>query len=311
MTGGVWLTAAASVFTVLILSWSGGNSDFYSGAGLLTALWSLVMMLRLMALTDIAPVQPGNLSGSLLSALHSSQMQSRMGILRDSLSRPFVTFAAAALAFALWQFFCAVSPASSLQQNMLANLAASNFERLVSSGPDFYRCGETLMAGLLLILTGFLWRSHAAAAVSRYAVLIAAGYAAAGLIAFAGLEISAAVPAVNVSLKGYDSYSLAGAFSDMHAPVLFDLVLLQSGVIGMGFLAVLWAVPVCCLCRAAARPAMGRLIPGAGILIGLTLIGSMFMPVTPYTAGFLALCWTGLLAAWGIADKDVLTRTQK
>lgn len=314
---GFVLTLAAASFSIFLMGWQlsqGPNADWVSG--FLAVFWSLLMMLRLMTLTaSQGPVSgSGGLAQKIIVMLRSRDEKHRQAILETSLGGSFVLFVSAVFLFAVWQIFCAAFPLNAAFLMDLKWQAAWMSDTPLWTAGKVFDWGQSFLLLLSFCMMGFVLRSHASqVAHVRPVLIIIAGYAISGLIAFAGLDTPKnAVELGQTGLIGNGAGALtwlAGPL-DEKALSLFEVLLLENGVGGLGMLTFLLFVPMGYVALAAHRPGADRFVTFCGVSIGAVVILSAFLPLTPALAGFLALCWTGLCLAWG-ASEHRLTKEQK
>lgn len=314
---GFALTIAAAAFSVFLLGWQlaqGHSADWVSG--FLAVFWSLLMMLRLMTLTAMPASVSGNagLAQKIIFMLRDRDEKNRQKILETSLGGSFSLFVLVAFVFAAWQVFCAAFPSNEAVLTDLKWQAAWMTESPLWAAGKVFDWGRAFLFLLSLCMMGFVLRSHADhSALVRPALIIVAGYAVSGLIAFAGLDTPKdTVMAGPADLVGNGAGALAYLAGplDEKALSLFEVLLLENGVGGLALLTFLLFVPVGCVALAGHRPGADQVVAACGVAIGIVLILASFLPLTPFLVGFLALCWTGLCLAWG-ASEHFLTKEQK
>jgi len=311
------LSIAAGFFSVYLLGWRG-----YQGAsadwvyGFLTVFWSLIMMLRLMTLTTpaTATAMGGNLAQKIIATMQERQEENRQTILENSFGGSFVLFLFAGFVFAAWQIYCAAFPAQAPAIEGLA-IMVGNFFQTGGTGVFWaqsraFDWGQGFMLLLSLSMMGFVLRSHAAErGMTRTMLLVLCGYAAAGFLAFAGLDqvgTGAALAGADLVGNGAGAASfLLGVIPEGRVLSLFDILLLDGGIIGLSILTFLIFIPLGYICLAAQNGRVDTLVVACGLVIGSVMILSVFLSFTPAIGGFLALCWMGLFLAWGAAENSL------
>lgn len=317
-TAGFAGTVAAGFFSVFLLSWHGYTGDGTDWVfGFLAVFWSLIMMLRLMTLTEPVEISESNdfLAQKILRAFRERQEQSRKTILETAFGGSFVLFVVAGLAFAAWQVYCAAFPADQSGLEGLFLTISGFLGRLSGEGnslpvslaqPRFFDWGQTFLLFLALCMMGFVLRSHAAEkGLTRPALLMLSGYAVAGFIACAGLGGGDSYTVDQASLVGNGAGSLSYLLSTLPAGknlTLFDILLLESGVVGLGLLTFLLFVPLGYIALSAQQGRTDPLVLVCGLLTGIVMILSVFLPFTPPVAGFMVLTSMGLFLAWGASE---------
>lgn len=321
---GFFFTLIAGAFSVFLLGWAGYNG--VSGDwvfGFLAVFWSLLMMLRLMTLTEPAqaPIKENNLAQKIIAGLHAGQEENRHIILTNSFGGSFFLFVAAGVLFAAWQIYCAAFPAQSLVMDALA-LQVSRFfgdaSISASLSPDrFFDWGQGFMLFLSFSMMAFVLRSHASdRRLARPALLILCGYAVAGFIIFIDIAYSGrpglvADAALTGNGNGASAY-LLGHLPDGQPLTLFDLLLLESGIGGLAILAFLLFVPLGYISLSAQQGRTDWVVVTCGCMAGLILILSIFLTYNPAIGGLMALCAMALFLAWGASENTApLTKEQK
>lgn len=310
---GFLLAMAAGFFTVFLLGWRG-----YHGAsadwvyGFLAVFWSLIMMLRLMTLTEPADTSgaPRTLAQKLVENFRERQEENRQSILENSFGGSYLLFLLAGFLFAAWQIFCASFPAQQSAFDGLS-LLARDFFGGGASLPFFegriFDWGQGFLMILALAMMGFVLRSHAAhRGQTRAALIILCGYAVAFYIAFAGLEPAGnAVTIHRADITGNGAGAatfLLGTLAEGKTYSFFDIVLLESGIAGLALLTFILFIPLGYITLSAQGRETDWLVVGCGMIAGSVLILSVFLSFTPALGGFMALCWMALFLAWGGAE---------
>ncbi len=310
------VTMTAGFLSVALIVWQGAQGASASWVyGFLAAFWSVFMTIRLMMLapSGVSRDQSSLLSQKLIMELRARQEQHRAFILESALSSPFLFFLLACAALAGWQIFCAASPdpdtetlTFSLQQLDPAIAPAWLQIRLFEWSQNFL-----LVMGLCMM--GFVLRSHAInRALARPMLIILASYAVSGYLTFLGLERPAGVQQFDLTGHGAGtvSYLLSTVSSDKPLTV-FDRLLLENGLIGFALLTVICFIPLGHIALSAQNARSDKLVITCGLLIGLGLVLSVFLPFTPALGGFMTLCWMGLFLAWGAAENSQKSAFQK
>lgn len=317
---GFFLSLGAGFFTVFLLGWRG-----YHGVsadwiyGFLAAFWSLIMMLRLMTLTAPAEEVGGQsgLAQKLLGNFRERQEEDRQVILENAFGGSFLLFLIAGFAFAAWQAFCAAFPAQQSTFDVFGMMVRDFFgadaaRPLVTEGRIF-DWGQGFLLLLSLSMMGFVLRSHAARrGYTRPALIVLCAYALAGYVAFTGLESDTAAVLTQADFTGNGAGAASfflGDFFRGKTASLFDVILLESGIVGLAILTFILFVPLGYITLAAQANGADRLIVCCGVLAGSTLILSVFLPLTPALGGLVALCWMALFLAWGGAENSFATNS--
>lgn len=315
--GGFVLSMAAGLFSVFLLGWQG-----YHGAsadwvyGFLAVFWSLIMMLRLMTLTTPATVMvaPSSLAQKIIGNFHERQEENRQKLLENSFGGSYLLFLLAGFLFAAWQVYCAAFPAQqaafdSLDQ-MMQSFFALNGSRVLFFEGRVFDWGQGFLLLLAFAMMGFVLRSHAAEkGLARPALIVLCAYAVSGYIAFAGLEPSGnGAPVAQADMIGNGRGAAAfllGSLPDGKVLSLFDIVLLEGGIAGLGILTFLLFIPLGYITLSAQHARTDWMVVGCGMLAGSVLILSAFLSFTPALGGFMALCWMALFLAWGASENNL------
>ena len=307
----------AGFFSVFLLGWRG-----YAGAGadwvfgFLAVFWSLIMMLRLMTLTEPLKAQQssGYLAQKILNNLRERQETTRRLILENAFGGSFILFLFAGIFFAVWQIICAAFPpekttldAFSQSLDMfLARFPETGLSGGLLSNPALFEWGQGFLLFLSFSMMAFVLRSHAVdAGMTRPALLVLVSYAAAGYIACLGLNPSQTVTVEQADLVGNGAGSLSYLLSTLSAGKglsLFDILLLESGVIGLSILTFLLFVPLGYLCLSARQGRTDWISVLCGMLAGIVLILSVFLAFTPLICAIMALSCMAVFLAWGASE---------
>lgn len=304
-------TLLAGFFSVFLLTWRAYND---AGAdwvyGFLAVFWSMIMMLRLMTLTEPLelPQATGYLAQKILRTLRVKQEQMRRTVLETAFGGSFVLFLAAGIFYAGWQIYCAVFPAAQPNldglTSLMAGFAGDQGFSLVQ--PRFFDWGQGFLLFLSFAMMGFVLRSYAIEkSMTRPALLVLSGYAVAGFITCFGLNASGGVTVESATLSGSGAGALSYLLSTLPAEkalTLFDILLMEGGVIGIALLAFLLFVPVGYIALSAQQGRTDRLVLCCGLIAGLVLILSVFMVYSPPVPGFMTLAAMGLFLAWGASE---------
>lgn len=290
------------VFTVLagflscgLLMWQGfegAGADWVSG--FLCVLWSLLMLARLMSLTspNLVATKP-HLAQKIIHALHAKLEVRRSNILQHSFSKSFAAFVLLGFLLCVWQLGFSLYqaiPDAATSQFLKDNGYVAWF-----SAATIFDWGRAFSNLLCLSMMGFLLRSYAADITAvRSALLIFAGYIAAGFILFFTLSKNWGFP---------DSISFMGTMPQ-NASVVLEILLQQSGVLGLCILAAMIAVPVAYVWAAAMKDQQDPVILTCGSIAFLALFGSFFLGLHPALGGFAFLCAMALFLAWGASEKN-------
>jgi hypothetical protein len=313
---GFLLTMGACVLTVLLCGWNGlqgyGADWVY---GFLAAFWSLLMMLRLMTLTETyePSVKTGMLAQKIIRGLHEARAKNRNFILSCAFGGTFTVFLGLAFAYAGWQALCTLFPAHSADIDGVSSLIHGFGQTLDLGGLRAYDWAQMLMMVLFFAQMGFVIRSYAAQKNTvRTALLIFAVYGVSGYIAFAGLHVPHSSLAFQTSSglmgqgAGAAEYFLAGfAAQTIHngrTPNLFEMVLLEGGITGLALAALLLFLPLGAICMAAQRRSADTMIVWLGAMLGAILILAAFLPFSPLLGAFMVMLSMGLFWSWGACD---------
>lgn len=309
---------AAGLFSVFLLAWRG-----YEGAsgdwvfGFLAVFWSLIMMLRLLTLTEaiVLPEASGYLAHKILRALHEKQEKTREIILNTAFGGSFLLFIFAGLAFATWQVYCAAFPHASPHIDGIAGMVSAFFVQLSGGGDPFgsallqgrfFGWGQGFLLFLAFCMMGFVFRSFAAErSMTRSALIILSSYAVGGVIACAGLKAGGGLTVESAALTGNGTGSISYLLSTLPAGKalsLFDIMLLESGVIGLALLTFLLFVPLGTIALCAGLRQGGRLVPITGLLAGVALILCFFLAFSPPVAGTMAIAALAVMLSWGASE---------
>lgn len=305
---GYCLSLTATGATVVLLAYRGFEG---SGAdwvhGMLTVLWSLLMIARLTAITNQAePIVPAqNLAQKIIRSLWQKHDENNGRTLDRTLNAGYALFGTIVFSYAAWQIYCAAFPAQQMEIDSLRDLASASSAPAYWNTLNLFHWGQGFMTILSLIMMAFVLRSYAGErSAARGALIIMASYAAAGFLFFSSLAAPLDLY-VNAGLTGNGIGSwamLMGTYPAKTAPRLFDLLLLEGGVAGLGLLAVAVFIPLGAIAMSAYEEKADTLISACGMIAGLCLLLSVFLPCTPALGAYLALCAAGLFLAWGAAD---------
>ncbi len=315
---GFTLALVAGFFSVFLLAWQG-----YSGAGadwvfgFLAVFWSLIMMLRLIVLTE--PLEMREISGYLaqriITSLRAKQEETRKAVLESAFGGSFTLFILAGFIFAAWQIYCAAFPAASPSLEGLNALFSGFFSQFTDSPqtgisfsqPRIFDWGQGFLLFLSFCMMGFVLRSHAAEMkLTRPILIVLAGYAVAGLIVCSGLgQTGQDMSFARADLVGNGAGSVSYLLSTLPAGkplTLFDILLIESGVVGIGILTFALFIPLGYISLSAQQGRTDPVVMACGMLTGAAMILAVFLNFTPALAGFLALCAMGLFLAWGASE---------
>ena len=313
---------AAGFFSVFLLAWHGYNGYATDWVyGFLAVFWSLIMMLRLMTLTEPLelPEAQGYLAQKILRNLREKQELSRRLLLETSFGGSFLLFLGAGFLFAAWQIYCAAFPADNAAQEGLFFLMSGLFGRIAQAAaapavslvqPRFFDWGQAFLLFLAFCMMAFVLRSYAGEKpMVRPVLIVICGYAVAGLTVCAGLGVGDERFTVeHAALVGNGAGALSYLLSTLPADrslTLFDILLLESGVVGLGLLTFLLFIPLGHIALSAQQGRADRLVLCCGLLTGVALILSVFLAFTPPLAGFMLLCAMGLFLAWGASETSL------
>lgn len=306
---GFILTIAAGLASCVLLTWqqqTGAQADWVPG--FLCALWSLLMMARLLVLTAPSPalVAKKHLAARIIHALDQSDEDRRRNLLQQSFGTPYVLFLAMGALLLGWQVFCAVFSANNYRIEGFADAVTAFFaahgHAPMSGQVVAFEWGQGFLYFLCLSMMGFLLRSYATLGREvRITLLVLAAYVAAGWITFFGLTLEGIDPAMDASLVGYGP----AAGLAMEGKTLFDRIMLESGTFGIAFMAFILCIPFGFIWMAAARRDWLTVLCGS--LAGFALVMSVFLALSPALGGFIFLCWMAVFLAWGRSE-SILTQ---
>jgi len=316
---GFSLTLSAGFFSVFLLAWQGMNGPSGDWVyGFLAVFWSLLMLLRLMTLTTPArqTEKTNLLAQKIIGSYHDMKEEKAQQTLETSFGGSYFLFTAGIFFFAVWQIYCAAFPA---EEQVLAGfmLQFENFfdgaAKPAFSQNLFFVWGQGFMLLLGFLMMGFVLRSHAANTLNtRPAMLILCMYALAGYITFAGLSDAVAVGGLMTArLAGSGSGALPyimGFAPEGAVLTLFDILIFESGIIGLALLAFTVFVPLGYIALSAQNNRSDKMVIFCGLAPGIILILSLFLPFTPFLAGLIGLCWMAVFLAWGHAETTLKTQ---
>ncbi len=311
---GFILTIAAGLASCVLLTWqqqAGARADWVPG--FLCALWSLLMMGRLLVLTapSRALIAKNHLAARIIHALDRTDEGRRRNLLQHSFGTPYVIFLGLGMLLLGWQVFCAIFSANNYRIEGFTNAVTAFFaahgqtQTPLSAQVAAFEWGQGFLYFLCLSMMGFLLRSYAALGREvRITLLVLAAYVAAGWITFFGLTLEGVAPNLDASFVGYGpAAALAG-----EAKTLFDRILLESGIFGIAFMAFIVCIPFGFIGMAgAARRDWVTVM--CGTLAGIALVLSIFLALSPALGGFIFLCWMAVFLAWGRSESVLIHKT--
>lgn len=317
-TAGFAAVIAAGFFSVFLLSWrghEGASADWVFG--FLAVFWSLIMMLRLLTLTEplVLPEASGYLAHKILRSFREKQEETRRIILETAFGGSFLLFMFAGVFFAVWQIYCAAFPHDGPRLEGFAGMVAAFFESVPRDAAAvggsfaqglFFGWGHWFLLFLAFCMMGFVLRSFAAErSMTRPALIILSSYAVAGAIVCAGLKEGGGLTVESAALTGSGAGTVSYLLSTLPAGKslsLFDIMLLESGVVGLGLLTFLLFVPLGSIALTAGQGRGGALMTTAGLLAGIALILCFFLAFSPPVAGTMALAAMAVLLSWGAGE---------
>ncbi len=267
-------------------------------------------MLRIMTLTEPAKItgSTSTLAQKIIEAFRLQQEENRKFLLDNAFGGSFFPFLIGGIVFAAWQIFCAVNPSQAPAMGSLSDLTRSFLE---NNGEGFswlslqvFDWGQAFLLFLSFAMMGFVLRSHSGEIEGmRLAMLVLCGYVISGYIVFSGLGGNAASFAVMEADfvgngSGAASY-LLGTIPAGKTLGAFDIILLESGITGLAILAFLLFIPLGYIALSAHSQHCDKLVSATGMISGIALILSVFLPFTPALGGYMALCGMALFLAWG------------
>ncbi len=313
---GFIFTMAAGFFSVFMLGWSG-----YAGPsadwvyGFLAVFWSLLMMLRLMTLTEPAQAsKPADgLAQKIIDSFRLRQEENRQLILENAFGGSFIIFISAGLLFAAWQIYCAAFPSEAAvfdEINSPISRFLSTAGGLSLSPARLFSWGQGFLLFLSFCMMGFVLRSHSAdRSMTRPALLILCMYAVAAYIIFLDIAHTDGSVVKKASLvgNGHDAAPyLLGSLADEKSLSFFDILLLEGGLGGLGIMTFLVFIPLCFISFSVRQGRTDWLVVACGVITGLVLIMSVFLTFTPAVGGLMALCIMALFLAWGASENNAL-----
>lgn len=309
---GFALAIIAGFITCILFTWQGlmgARADWVPG--FLCVMWSFLMLMRLMALTAPAKGDVGktHLAYRILHAFDKNEERKRQLILQQSFGTPFAVFILLGVVLILWQVFCAIFAA---HHYSLAGIAGSvekffaSYDAAPSSAaPIVFEWGQGFFYLLCIAMMGFLLRSYAALrSESRIMLLVLTSYIAAGWITFFGFTLEG----INTDLQaGLIGYGPAGEILH-HSATLFDRLVLQSGILGIAFMACILFVPLAFIWLSLHDDEESRdwITIACGSLAALSLFFSVFLSLHPALDGFIFLAWMAVFLAWGASERRML-----
>lgn len=309
---GFAFTVGAGFLTCALFTWqglAGPRADWVPG--FLCVLWSLLMLTRLTVLTVPAPGDTGkpHLAYRILHAFDKNEERKRQMILQQSFGMPFAVFILLGVLLVGWQVFCALLAMHNYSFAGLAGSVDHFFAGYNASpaatAPIVFEWGQGFFYLLCLAMMGFLLRSYSFLhRESRVTLLILATYIVAGWITFFGFTLEGINPDLQAGLVGYGP---AGEWMH-HGATLFDRLVLQSGILGIGFMACILFVPLAFIWLSLHEASESRdwVTIACGSLAALSLFLSVFLSLHPALDGFIFLCWMAVFLAWGSSERRML-----
>ncbi|PZQ46816.1 MAG: hypothetical protein DI551_04510 [Micavibrio aeruginosavorus] len=310
---GFSLVMTAGFFSMFLLAWSHGSgfgADWVYG--FLAIFWSLIMMLRLMSLTEPMPLPEasGYLAQKIIRSLHEKQEQARDFLLKTSFGGSFLLFVFTGFSFAAWQIYCAANPSAPMETALPVSDFLSRYQDRPMLGKTsaltaVFDWGQGFMLLLSFFMMAFVMRTYAAEkTLARPALLIVCAYAVAGFILTLGLG-GQGLDSYAASLSGNGSGSIAyltGGLREGEYPSIFGIILVESGVVGLAILTFLLFIPLGCISLSSKRGITDNMVLCCGMLLGSMILVCVFQPFTPVLCGTAVLCLIGLFLAWGTAE---------
>lgn len=311
---GFMLTCLMAFFSVCLIAWD-GYKDYQSGwvFGLLAVIWSLMMMLRLLSLSatqgPAATTQHhAGLAQTLLHHFYQSRDNQRRGILVSSIGGAYPLFVASVFFLCGWFVYCAAMPAAA---PLMQDVRSAVYAIEPAAGDvffDLYAQAHLFMLSLLACVAAFVLRSQGSEIKAvRSVILICAGYAVAGFVLFCGFAVDDGGLAIRPEWTGSGVGTgawLADSVYGQARPSLFDILLLQGGVVSVAITAFALFIPLGALTLSSAAQVGGWLVLAATLLIAVCLILSFFIPFFPALGAYMAMCLMGIFLAWGMLDNN-------
>jgi hypothetical protein len=267
------------------------------------------MMSRVLSLTGTPAIGPRgpDLTAKILYALHENRLQQRNFLLHRSFGGSYSLYLCAVFAYLGWTLYSGLWPAEKASFDMFSEQAQKFIPAPRWSYLMLQNWGEMMTLLLSLSLMAFVLRTHAfLKTCARPFMIVLASYAVAGLATFFAAKASSSMPSFGAFTgngAGSSAWLLA-PFDTGHAPSLFDFLLTESGLVGLAIAAFAVFVPLGTIALAAGKKHTDTLVSFCGILCGLCLILSLFLPFGSLLAAYMVLCAAGLFLAWG--DSEVM-----
>ncbi len=304
---GFALTVVAGFATCALLTWqgfAGARADWVSG--FLCVLWSLLMLARLTVLTAPAAGDSGqsHLAYRLIQSLNKGEEKRRRQILQQSFGTSYAVFLLLGVVLVGWQVFCAVFSANHYAIAGFTQ-AAQTFFSSYDTTPSInetiaFDWGQGFFYLLILSMMGFLLRSYSfLKQEGRAILLILASYVSAGWITFFGFTLEGINPEIPAGMIGYGP-----ATQLLHqSSTLFDRLVLESGILGIAFMACILFVPLAFIWLSLhEKDRRDWVTIACGSLAAFSLFLSVFLSLHPALDGFIFLCWMAVFLAWGRSE---------
>ena len=91
-------------------------------------------------------------------------------------------------------------------------------------------------------------------------------------------------------------------------PALFDIVLFETGAMGLAILAFALFVPLGAMTLKTQDGLCDFVVLSCAMIVAMCLILSIFLPMTPALGAYITMCFMGVFAAWGAVDAPSETR---
>ncbi len=313
------LTVLTGLMMATYLSTAGHmKTSSLAPIGFLLILWSVAAAFRLLFLSTQSQDAEGNtlsLPQRILTAMNKKRQlkaeEEKKALLSIVFERSFINWAGLAFALALWTTYCTFSPAlpltiKGLDTRTAAFLMDSGLSPLSTSVIALFPLLRDIALILCLLGMGLLFRSYAfLEGPVRSALIILCSYLTAGFILLAGLnglvppDIAPTTASLSGSGAGTSSWltSLIPTFP-AHNMTGFHKILMESGLIGLIFTVLLFAVPFTVFLKRWPDPVQ-RFYSVCGLLALILLAAFAFIRMSGDEIGFNVLGWMAVFLAWG------------
>ncbi len=303
-------TCFMGVFSVLLIGWQ-GHQGYVGGwvFGFLAVIWSLLMMARLITLSvpQEAVFASKNLAQKILHHFYLRREEHRRILLLGALGGSYPVFVLAMFLFLGWQIYCTLNPSEKAMMDGLSQNMAMIDSSITADFQTLYAQAQTIMMALFACVVAFVFRSHAQNKnATRPLIIVVAGYAVSGLIAFYGLPQGLDASPLSASWAG--SGAGTGAWLPVSGtPALFDIILVETGVLGLAILAFALFVPLGGMTlHAKAFDGGDKITLICSMIVAMCLILAIFLPLTASLGAYIAMCFLGVFAGWGALENPAI-----